>query len=151
MTPPVSLALRRRRALGLLQHPIDFVQHVLHGELPKLTVSHELPENLFITFHAINDEPLEGFLKDVTEVVLRVRRRRFLKRVTLDGLFLNLVKEELVGLGETRTEALVKNVDEFRQFDLLVLLPGANVARSFERVAIARVEINLPSLIFCSR
>ena len=116
---------------------------MLHGQLPKLAIRHELSENLLVAFHAVDDEALEGFLEDVAEVVLRVRRGRFLQRVALDGLFLNLIEEELVGLGEVRAEALVEDVDEFGELDLLILLAGANVAGAFEGIAVAGVEIDL--------
>lgn len=62
--------LRRLLVLRILQCPIDFVQHVLHGEFPKLAIRHDLDENLLVAFHAINDEALKGFLEDVTEVIL---------------------------------------------------------------------------------
>ena len=119
------------------------MEQVLHGQLPKLAISHELSENLLVAFHAVDDEALEGFLEDVAEVVLRVRGGGFLQRLALDGLFLNLVKEELVGLGEVRAEALVEDVDEFGELDLLIFLPGADVTRAFERLAVAGVEIDL--------
>ena len=63
------------------------MQNVLHCELSKLTIGHELSKDLLVAFHAVDEEPLKCFLKDITEVVLGVRCSGFLERVTFNGPF----------------------------------------------------------------
>ena len=50
-----------------------------------------------------------------------------------------LVEEELVGLGELGAEALVQDVDDLGERDLLVLgLPRADVRRAVQRARLGR-------------
>src|ERR1700722_4204565 len=112
---------------SLLQSPVNFMEQVLDGQFPEFAIGHEFSENLLIALHAVDNEALEGFLEDVAEVVLGVRGGSFLKHLAFDGFFLNLVEEELVGLGKIRAEALVQNVDEFGELDLQVFLSRAHV------------------------
>jgi hypothetical protein len=76
------------------------VEQVLDRQFPKFAIGHEFSKNFLVALHAVDNEALEGFLEDVAEVVLGVRDGSFLQRIAFDGFFLNLVKEELVGLGE---------------------------------------------------
>ena len=89
------------------QRFIDSVQQVLDGQLPKFTIRHEFSENFLVAFHPVDDEAFEGFLENVTEVLLGIRRRCFLERFTFDCLFLYLVKKQLVGLGKVGAKSLV--------------------------------------------
>jgi hypothetical protein len=81
------------------------VEQVLDGQFPKFAIGHEFSEDLLIALHAVDHETLEGFLEDVAEVVLGVCGGSFLQHLAFDGFFLNLVEEELVGLGKIRAEA----------------------------------------------
>jgi len=78
---------------------------VLDRQFPEFAIAHEFSENLLVALHAVDDQALEGFLKDVAEVILGIRGCSFLQRFAFDGFFLNLVEEELVGLGTLSRES----------------------------------------------
>lgn len=93
------------------------MEQVLDGEFPEFAIAHEFSKNLFIAFHTVDHEALEGFLEDVAEVVLGIRGGSFLQCLAFDGFFLNLVEEELIGLSKVSAEALVQDVDQFGELD----------------------------------
>jgi len=93
------------------------VQQVLHRQFAELAIPHELAEDFFVTFHAVYHQALKGFFKHIAEVVFRVRYGSLAQRVALYRLLLNLIKKQLVGLGEVRAKAVVQDVNELRQAD----------------------------------
>lgn len=119
------------------------MEQVFDRQLPEFAIGHEFSEDLLITLDAIDDEALEGFFEDVAEVVLGIRGGGFLQYLAFDSFLLNLVEEELVGLGKVRAEALVQDVNEFGERDLRVFLACAHVIGAFERFTVACAEVDL--------
>ena len=62
-----------------IQLPVDLTKKMFDRKVTKILVAHELSENLFVSLHAINQQPFKGFFKDVAEILFSVGYCRLFK------------------------------------------------------------------------
>lgn len=86
---------------------------MLQGDGTELGVAHQLSEDLFVAVHALDHQALESLLENVAEIVLGVNLGSLFEGFILHRLFLDLIEEELIGLGEIRAETFVEEVNQF--------------------------------------
>jgi hypothetical protein len=152
LAPPTSRLLYQKIAV-FPDRPLPRLHRLLLGFCPDLLVNlfsqelcddlgkggivHVAREYLPVLVHAVDELAFQGLVEDVLEVFQRVDHGGLLDVRVGDGLLANLVEEELVGGFELGSESFVHDVDQPRQFDLLVMiLAHADRRRRFHRATI---------------
>ena len=98
----------------------------------KLTIVCIAGDNLVIVGHALDDQRFQQLVEAELNFVEGVGVPELDDLFVGGGFFTDLLAEQAVFVGEIGPEALVKNFDDFGQWDPLVLrLAGADVGRAF--------------------
>src|SRR5450759_277606 len=140
-TPAASRSDRQRFPADLLIHLLE--QVAAHGAA-ELRVVEELGGARLVLIHEVDEQALQLLVEDQLEGLERVGRRCLLQRLVGDGLLADLAEEELVCLGERSAEALVDDLDEGREFDLLLTdHGGAHLGGPVERLGLVGLQLDL--------
>ena len=103
--------------LAISETLINFTHEMSRGYIAEVRILHDPVKNLFIAFHAINEEAFEHPLKYMSKVVEGVDLRGRFERFIFNRGFGDLIKEELIGRLEIRSEAFIQLIDQLGQND----------------------------------